>query len=92
MLKEEPLSERELMRQSNLKQTPIRVIKADLIEQGIIKEVLYGKSKKYEYQFGAKELDIKNFEALRQAKLKDLDEMIAYIYTTQPRMKFLCDF
>ena len=92
MLKEEPLSERELMRQSNLKQTPIRVIKADLIEQGIIKEVLYGKSKKYEYQFGAKGLDIKNFEALRQAKLKDLDEMIAYIYTTQPRMKFLCDF
>lgn len=45
MLKEEPLNERELMRQSNLKQTPIRVIKADLIEQGIIKEVLYGKSK-----------------------------------------------
>ena len=24
--------------------------------------------------------------------MKDLDEMIAYIYTTQPRMKFLCDF
>lgn len=92
ILKEEPLGERELMKRTNLKQTPIRVIKADLIEQDIIKEVLYGRSKKYEIQYGAKELNVKGFETLRQAKLKDLDEMIAYVYTKQSRMKFLCDF
>lgn len=45
-LQREPLSEREVLKQANLKTTQIRVIKADLIEQGIIKEVMYGKSKK----------------------------------------------
>lgn len=58
----------------------------------IIKEVRYGRSKKYEIQYGAKELNVKGFETLQQAKLKDLDEMIAYVYTKQSRMKFLCDF
>ncbi len=91
-LKQEPLGERSLMKACNLKQTQIRVIKADLIEQGIIKEVLYGKSKKYEYQFNANELDISSFENLRNAKLKDLDAMVEYIYTKKPRMQYLCDF
>lgn len=91
-LKIEPLGERNLMKACNLKQTQIRVIKSDLIEQNIIKEVLYGKSKKYEYQYNAKPLDTKSFEELRIAKLKDLDAMREYVYTTKPRMQFLCDF
>lgn len=92
LLQEEPLSEREVMKRANLKQTQARVIKADLIDQGIIKEVLYGKTKKYEYQYNAPALDTKRFEALREAKLKDLHSMEQYIYTDIPRMKYLCAF
>lgn len=92
LLQEEPLGLHELMRKTNLKQTPINVIKADLIEQGIIKEVTYYRHKKYEYQFNAKPLDTKGFEKLRIAKLKDLDKMVEYVYTQEPRMKFLCEF
>lgn len=80
------------MKACNLKQKQIRVIKADLIEQGIIKEVSYGQSKKYEYQYNAKPLDAKLFEELRIAKLKDLEAMREYVYTEKPRMQFLCDF
>jgi len=92
ILKEEPLGERQIMKATNLKQTQVRVIKADLIEQGIIKEVLYGKSKKYEYQFDAPELNIKSFEELRNQKLKELNSMIEYVNLTTSRMKFLCDY
>lgn len=92
LLQEELLSEREVMKRANLKQTQVRVIKADLIDQGIIKEVLYGRTKKYEYQYNAPALDTKRFEALREAKLKDLHSMEQYIYTNMPRMKYLCAF
>ncbi|MDO4164063.1 MAG: RecQ family ATP-dependent DNA helicase [Bacteroides sp.] len=92
LLQEEPLGLFDLMRKTNLKQTPIRVIKADLIEQGIIKEVVYNGLKKYEYQFNAKSLNTDSFKELRLAKLRDLDKMIEYVYTNQPRMKYLCDF
>ena len=80
------------MRNTNLKQTQVRVIKADLIEQGIIKEVVYGRSKKYEYQFNAPELNTQSFEELRNTKLKELDSMIDYVYTKEPRMRFLCNY
>ncbi|MCD6116378.1 RecQ family ATP-dependent DNA helicase [bacterium] len=92
ILKQEPLGERQIMKATNLKQTQARVIKADLIEQGIIKEVLYGRSKKYEYQFNAPELNTKSFKELRSQKLKELDSMIEYVNLTTSRMKFLCDY
>ena len=92
LLQEEPLSEREMLKKANLKTTQVRVIKADLIDQGIIKEVLYGKIKKYEYQYNAPALNTDSFEALREAKLKDLHAMEEYIYTDMPRMKYLCSF
>lgn len=91
-LKEEPLTISGLMKATNLKQTQVRVIKADLIEQGIVREVVNGKSKTLEYQFDAPELDTQAFETLRIAKLKDLDSMIGYVYTDKPRMQYLCDF
>ncbi len=91
-LKQEQLGERQIIKKTNLKQTQVRVIKADLIEQGIIKEVLYGRSKKYEYQFDAPELNTKSFEDLRNQKLKELDSMIEYVNLTTSRMKFLCDY
>lgn len=92
LLQEEPLGIHDLMRKANLKQTPVTVVKADLIEQGIIKEAIYNGHKKYEYQFDAKPLDTKGFEELRLAKLKDLDKMVDYVFTREPRMKYLCEF
>ena len=80
------------MKVTNLKQTQVRVIKADLIEQGIIKEVIYGRSKKYEYQFDAPDLNTKAFEELRELKLKELESMLEYVNLNTSRMKFLCEY
>lgn len=91
-LKQQPLGEREIIKTANLKQNQVRIIKADLIEQGIIKEVMYGKLKKYEYQYNAPALDTTRFEKLRLAKIKELDSMVGYVYTTIPRMQYLCRF
>lgn len=91
-LKTQPLGERELIKATNMKQTQIRVIKTDLIEQGIVKEVVYGRSKKYEYQFNAPRLDTKTFQELREMKLKELDSMIEYVFTKKSRMQFLCEY
>jgi ATP-dependent DNA helicase RecQ len=84
--------ERELMKQTNLKQTQMRVIKTDLIEQNIIREVIYKKSKKYEYVSSSQPLNIQSFEELKKAKMDDLDKMVEYVETTGSRMKFLCDY
>jgi ATP-dependent DNA helicase RecQ len=91
-IKNEMLGERDLMRKTNLKQTQIRVIKADLIEQKIIREVTIGKSKKLEYISGTLQLNTNVFEELRASKTKDLVKMIEYAETTQSRMRFLCDY
>lgn len=91
-VKSELLGERDLMKRTNLKQNQIRVIKADLIEQGIIREVMIGKSKKYEFVSNSQPLNAKAFEELRNAKLADLENMIAYVETDKSRMKFLCDY
>ncbi|MDB2471911.1 RecQ family ATP-dependent DNA helicase [Flavobacteriaceae bacterium] len=91
-VKGEQLGERQIMKATNLKQTQVRVIKADLIEQGIIKEVIYGRSKKYEYQFDAPELNTKAFEELRELKLKELESMLEYVNLETSRMKFLCEY
>lgn len=91
-VKSELLGERDLMKRTNLKQNQIRVIKADLIEQKIIREVMIGKSKKYEFVPNSQPLNTKAFEELRDAKLKDLENMIQYVETSESRMKFLCDY
>ncbi|MBU2583976.1 MAG: RecQ family ATP-dependent DNA helicase [Bacteroidetes bacterium] len=91
-VKSELLGERDLMKRTNLKQTQVRVIKADLREQGIIREVMIGKSKKIEYVTNAPALNTKSFEELRNVKKADLESMIGYIETKESRMKYLCDF
>ena len=80
------------MKKTNLKQNQIRVIKADLIEQKIIREVSVGNSKKFEFISGSQPLNTKAFEELRASKLQDLESMISYAMTDKSRMKFLCDF
>ena len=91
-VKSELLGERDLMRRTNLKQTQIRVIKADLVEQKIIREVTIDRSKKFEYITGAPKLNTKAFEELRALKTADLEKMIAYVEITGSRMKYLCNF
>ncbi len=91
-VKGEQLGERQIVKVTNLKQTQVRVIKADLIEQGIIKEVIYGRSKKYEYQFDAPELNTKAFEELRELKLNELESMLNYVNLNTSRMQFLCEY
>ena len=91
-VKNELLGEQNLMRRTNLKQNQIRVIKADLIEQKIIREVSIGNSKKFEYISGAPSLNTKAFEELRATKTNDLEKMIEYVETTQSRMNYLCEY
>jgi len=91
-LKNEPLTDRGLAMTTNLKQTQIRVIKADLIDQGIVKEVDDGRHKLLEYQYGAKELDTSEFERIRQLRIQDLESMVRYVDTPMPRMQYLCEF
>ncbi len=91
-VKSELLRERELMKRTNLKQNQVRVIKADLIEQKIIREIKVGKNKMLEYIYNAPEINTKAFNELREEKRKDLDKMIEYVETNESRMKFLCDY
>lgn len=91
-VKSEMFGERDLIRKTNLKQPQFRVIKADLMEQKIIREVTFGKSKKFEYITGAPPLNTKAFEELRASKTRDLEKMIEYVETTHSRMKYLCDY
>ncbi len=88
-LKLEMLGERDLMRITNLKKTQIRVIKADLIDQGIIRQLT---NRKFEYVVNAPALNTKAFQDLRDAKTQDLEKMIAYINTDESRMKYLCEY
>jgi ATP-dependent DNA helicase RecQ len=81
-----------VIKATNLKQTQVNVILADLIAQGIIVEISEKSSKKYEYKFGAPQLNTKQFEDLRNAKMNEFNEMLKYIETTNCRMKFLCNF
>ncbi|MDR0603841.1 MAG: RecQ family ATP-dependent DNA helicase [Bacteroidales bacterium] len=82
----------ELSTQINLKQTELRTILADLMEQGIVRETMYDGQKKYEYIFNTQPLDTLAFEELHTVKLKELDSMIEYAETTTSRMQFLCDY
>jgi ATP-dependent DNA helicase RecQ len=84
--------EKEIIKETNLKTIQFRVIKADLIEQGIIRDVTYGRNKKYEFIPNSQPLSTHTFEELREAKKKDLDKMIEYVETIDSRMKFLCDY
>ncbi|MBF0302201.1 MAG: RecQ family ATP-dependent DNA helicase [Desulfamplus sp.] len=91
-IKSERLGLHQLIKTVNLKQTQVRVILADLIEQGIVNEVLEGKNKKYEYKFNAPQLNITTFEELRNSKFNELEKMVQYTNLKQCRMQFLCDF
>lgn len=91
-LKLEPLGVKDLCIAANIKYNQVRVIKADLVDQGIVKEVTHDRRKKFEYQYNAPELDTKPFRELREAKVKELSAMQNYVHLKTSRMKFLCDY
>ncbi|MCI0515196.1 RecQ family ATP-dependent DNA helicase [candidate division KSB1 bacterium] len=91
-IKNDRLTLHALIKKVNLKQTQVRVILADLIDQGIILEVPEKRSKIYEYQFNAPPLNTQAFELLRQAKLQELAAMVQYTQLTDCRMRFLCNY
>ena len=91
-IQNEMLGEKELMKRTNLGQTQIRVIRADLIDQGIIREVYIGKSKKYEFIPNSKPFDPSFYDQVREAKTKELNAMIEYAETSQSRMSYLCEY
>ncbi|MCC8088822.1 MAG: RecQ family ATP-dependent DNA helicase [Rikenellaceae bacterium] len=91
-LKDCSLTEEQILKMTDLKQNQFKVIKADLIEQGIIKEVIYSTKKNYEYQYDAPELNTKLFEELRRIKEEELNAMVQYVNLDSSRMKFLCEY
>jgi len=91
-IKSELLGEKDLMRKTNMRMTQFRVIKADLVEQKIIREVTFSKGKKFEYIAGSPKLNTALFEELRACKLRELEKMLGYIDTTESRMKYLCSY
>ncbi|MFN8207487.1 MAG: RecQ family ATP-dependent DNA helicase [Bacteroidales bacterium] len=92
LIRQELLREKDIVKRLNLRITPFRVIKNDLIDQGIIREVVISGEKKMEYIPGASHLDGRIFEELRREKRQDLEAMIAYAETKMPRMQFLRNF
>ena len=92
VIKSELLGERDLMRRTNLTQTQVRTIKADLLDQKIIREIKIEKNKKYEFVFGSKTLNTQVFDALCKARHDDLEEMIAYAESSGSYMQRLCTY
>ncbi len=92
VIQNELLGEKELMKRTNINQTQIRVIRADLIDQGIIREVYIGKSKKYEFVPNSKPFDPSFYDQVRVAKTNELKAMMEYAETSQSRMLYLCEY
>jgi len=92
LLKNEMLTESEIAIKLNLRTIHLRIIKSDLIAQGIVREVSIGKTKRYEFISNSKPFNKNYFESLKNAKKEDLTKMIEYVLTDKPRMQFLCEY
>lgn len=75
----------------NLKQTEVKVILSDLVEQGIVNE--YSENgKKYFFNPNAPKLNTKPFEELKENQKKELAKMLEYTDITSCRMNYLCNY
>jgi len=92
VLKKEALGLHNILKATNLKQTSLRVILSDLIDQGIANQALYGRLKRYEIKFDAKELDTEGFEELRYFEEQELKAIIGYINSSLCKMNYLCQY
>lgn len=84
--------QRIILEQANLKKEEFRTIKEDLIDLKIIREVKVNQYKRYEYIKNSNPIDASYFENLRRRKEEQLNKMIEYVNTQQPRMKYLCEY
>ena len=89
LIKGSEQGELDIIKQTNLKQTQVRNILADLLEQGVC--IKNHSSRKYSYIFG-KAYKNNNNQKLRDLKLKELELMIDYTTTKSCRMLFLCNY
>lgn len=80
-----------IIRAVNLKQTEVRVILSDLVDQHIINEY-YDKGKKYFFNPSAPELDTKSFKVLKDVQEKELEKMLEYTDIVSCRMGYLCNY
>lgn len=77
-----------LVNKSNLKQTKLKIILNDLIDQKIIiKNYPF-----YEYRYNAPKLNYEKFNDIKILKYAELDSIIEYANLKTCRMKFLCNF
>lgn len=86
------LGRNEIIKATNLKQTQVNVILADLVDQNIINEVVHGRSKKYFFNPDAPVLDLSAFETLKKAQNQELDRMLQYTKIHSCRMQYLCNY
>lgn len=86
------LGRNEIIKATNLKQTQVSVILADLIDQKIINEQISGKSKKYFFNPDAPALDLTAFETLRNAQNQELEKILEYTDISTCRMQYLCNY
>lgn len=86
------LGRNEIIKATNLKQTQVSVILADLIDQKIMNEQIAGRSKKYFFNPDAPALDLSAFETLRNAQNHELEKMLEYTSISSCRMKYLCNY
>jgi ATP-dependent DNA helicase RecQ len=89
--KKELLGRNQIIKATNLKQTQVSVILADLIDQKIINEQ-QGPGKKYFFNPDAPALDLSAFETLRNAQNQELEQMLAYTSISTCRMQYLCNY
>lgn len=92
VLKNESLGERQIINKCNINKEQFRAIKADLLSQGIIREIQSRHSKQYEFVPHSKPFDPSFIEELRDFKRSELQAMINYAECKTSRMKFLCEY
>lgn len=92
LTKNSAVDEATMMKTTNINKRQIRAINNDLIDQGIIKEIKEGTIKKYQFNEKSRPLNTEKFETLRNRNLANLDKMVEYVNTDDPRMQYLCEF
>ncbi len=92
VIKKSLLGLNEIIKATNLKQTEVRVILADLADQKIVNEHVVRKSKRYFFNPEAPPLDLSSFEACRAVQYEELEKMLEYTRISSCRMQYLCHY
>ncbi|MCL6531869.1 MAG: RecQ family ATP-dependent DNA helicase [Armatimonadetes bacterium] len=88
LLQQSPMRERELSLETGLTQNSLRTILYDLMDQGLITR----DNERYYRAIRRGQIDHFHYQAILEAKLHDLEAMLAYWETSECRMRYLCRF